>query len=119
MDTQEKFQPPEKIDVLRCGDCGREQLPPRVACVSCGSEQFEQTEIEPEGEIYSYTVIRIPPARYSDDAPYTIVAVELGEGLRLTGRLREASEAGPTAIGQPVRLIGEDDRGYWFERRSA
>lgn len=39
------------------------------------------------GKILSWTIIRTPPARFSDQAPYGVVLVELEDGLRVTAQL--------------------------------
>jgi len=39
------------------------------------------------GTIESWTVIRLPPADFSGQAPYPVVLVRLGNGTRLTAQL--------------------------------
>lgn len=39
------------------------------------------------GKILSWTVVRVPPADFSDQAPYPVVLVELDEGGRITAQL--------------------------------
>lgn len=39
------------------------------------------------GRIISWTVIRVPPADFIDQAPYPVVLVELDDGLRITAQL--------------------------------
>lgn len=39
------------------------------------------------GQIIAWTIIRIPPADFTDQAPYPVVLVELDTGSRLTAQL--------------------------------
>ena len=39
------------------------------------------------GKIVSWTVIRVPPADFTDQAPYPVVLVELTEGKRIIAQL--------------------------------
>jgi uncharacterized OB-fold protein len=40
-----------------------------------------------EGKIISWTLVRVPPAGYEQEAPYPVVLVELEIGKRLVGQL--------------------------------
>lgn len=39
------------------------------------------------GKILSWTVVRVPPADFSDQAPYPVALVELDRGGRMTAQL--------------------------------
>ena len=39
------------------------------------------------GKILSWTVVRVPPADFSDQAPYPVALVELDDGGRITAQL--------------------------------
>lgn len=39
------------------------------------------------GKIISWTIVRVPPADFSDQAPYPVVLVELDDGGRITAQL--------------------------------
>ncbi|MEK7119865.1 MAG: OB-fold domain-containing protein, partial [Patescibacteria group bacterium] len=39
------------------------------------------------GTIISWTMIRVPPAGFSDQAPYPVAVVKLNEGVRITAQL--------------------------------
>ena|SRR3990172_12996845 len=39
------------------------------------------------GVIVSWTIVRVPPADYGDQAPYPVVLLSLGNGKRLTAQL--------------------------------
>ena len=44
------------------------------------------------GKIVSWTVVRLPPAGFSDQAPYPVVVVELESGRRITAQLVDPSK---------------------------
>ena len=66
------------------------------------------------GSLYTFTTIRVPPAEFEDEAPYTIAVVELEEGLLLPARLEAAHDDKAVEIGAPVELASEDKRGTLF-----
>ncbi len=43
------------------------------------------------GKIVSWTVVRVPPAGFSDQAPYPVVVVELEGGKRIMAQLVDPS----------------------------
>lgn len=57
-----------------------------------------------EGRIISWTVIRVPPAGYEEEAPYPVVLVELEKGKRLTAQLVDWQEE-DLKIGQKVKAV--------------
>jgi uncharacterized OB-fold protein len=46
-----------------------------------------------EGIIVSWTIVRVPPAGFSNLAPYPVVVVDIGEGKRITAQLVDWSES--------------------------
>ena len=85
----------------RCQECGRASFPPSPGCPYCGSASFTWIEASGRGTVYSWVVVNLAlhPA-FTEDAPYTIVAVDLEEGPRIFGRLLPGVE--PSA-GMPLR----------------
>ena len=84
-----------------CETCGRHFFPPQPTCPHCGSDQWHPVRSTGTGKVYSWIVIHLAlhPA-FADDVPYTIVAAELDEGVRLFGRLKP----------KPGHEIAADDR---------
>jgi hypothetical protein len=58
------------------------------------------------GEVLSFTEISVTTPKFHGETPYTVVLVELAEGVQLTGQLRGAT-AEEVAIGDEVRLDTE------------
>lgn len=72
---------------IKCGGCGALAIPPRELCPACGERQWSPVRLSGDGEIASFTVIRIPPRGHAGDAPYAIAAVRLVEGVSVLGRV--------------------------------
>ncbi len=76
----------------RCRGCGSVYFPRALSCrhPRCADKQLQDTELGPQGTLYSVTVqaYRPPPLFAMDDwAPYALGLVELPEGLRLMAML--------------------------------
>jgi len=56
------------------------------------------------GKVITWTVIRVPPAGFSDQAPYAVALVRLENGLRLVCQITDA-DPDKISFGLPVRLI--------------
>lgn len=67
------------------------------------------------GKIISWTMVRVPPADFSDQAPYPVVLVELNGGERLTAQLvdwnAEDLNAGQNIITIVRRTIKPNNEG--------
>ena len=75
-----------RLVIQRCGDCGRLRHPPGPACPYCHSLECKPVEVSGKGKLYSYTVIRNPPAP-GFDGPAIVVIVELDEGVRVVSNI--------------------------------
>lgn len=97
----------------RCTACGVSSWPARAICHACGSPDSTQGPLAATGRLQSRTTVWI--ARPGIPAPYTIAMVELDDGVRVFGHLRDAAE---TPIGAAVRVVvgDEDVEGppFWF-----
>jgi len=58
--------------------------------------------------VASFTVIRVPPARLTAEAPYAVVVVRFPEGVQLLGRL-DGLPLEALRVGLPVRLVPSRD----------
>ena len=89
-----------------CQSCAGVHVPPRPTCPDCGGRDVVATEQPRTGTVVSYTEVRVPPAAFADEAPYTVAVVALDSGAHLTGRLDAPYEA--VAIDDRVRLTVRD-----------
>ena len=88
-----------RLMIQRCTNCGKLRHYPRLVCDSCYSTAVEWVEASGRGAIHSWTVAHhaYHPS-FAADLPYTLVTVDLEEGVRALGRWR----GGPPSIGQEV-----------------
>lgn len=56
------------------------------------------------GKILSWTIVRVPPADFSDQAPYPVILVELDDGGRITAQLVDWEDKN-LKIGQKVATV--------------
>ena len=104
---------PPRLTVYRCRRDGHLVMVRGDACPTCSRSDLEPHEVAGDGRVVVWTTIHIPPTRYAEEAPYTVVLVELEGGLRVMGRL--IGDAG-RALGTQVRLDHVDpERGPLFE----
>jgi uncharacterized OB-fold protein len=97
-----------RLVVQRCAGCGEPAVPPKRLCPACHGGEWERLTLGGEGEVASFTVIRVPPGRLAADAPYAIVVVRFPEGVSLLGRTTGlALEA--LRVGLPVRFVPPTD----------
>jgi uncharacterized OB-fold protein len=92
-----------RLTGIRCGGCGAIQVPPHEFCPECLARAWEPVPLAGDGEILSYTVIRVAPARHAAAAPYGVAVVRLHEGVSLIGRTVDIPLE-RLAIGLPVRF---------------
>lgn len=101
-----------RLELARCGNCGRWHQPPRPICPVCWSTDVRPTPVSGTGTIHLATFLHQgPPAEGVDySTPYPVVTVELDEqpGLRFTSTVVGAAQ-GDIEIGRRVELD-------WIER---
>ncbi len=78
-----------KLLGVRCNKCGRIYLPPRTLCSDCYSRDFEWTELPTKGKLLTYTVIHVAPEKFQSMTPYAVGVIELENGLKIPGMIRE------------------------------
>ena len=109
-----------RIMATRCRVCGAKYFPPQADCSKCLSSEVEWFELNPDGKLLTYTVVRFGPAGFETRSPYVIAIVELGDGLRMLGHVDHRIPEEEVRIGMklravPVRLDG-DRITYEFQR---
>jgi len=97
-----------EITVQRCTGCGELAVPPKAFCPGCGGTTWERRLLGGDGEVASFTVIRVPPAALAPEAPYAIVVVRMAEGASLLGRTDGIALDG-LRVGLPVRVAPPAD----------
>ena len=112
-----------KIMATQCRVCGAKYFPPQAECSKCLGSQIEWFELNPDGRLLTYTVVRYGPAGFENRSPYVIAIVELGDGLRMLGHLDHRITEQEVRIGMklkvaPIRLDG-DRITYEFQREDS
>lgn len=89
-----------QLVLQRCGHCGKVRHYPRLLCDQCYSREVEWIPASGRGRIHSWTVCHhVFHAGFAQDVPYTLVTVDLDEGVRAMGRWTGTQ----LAIGTPVQ----------------
>ena len=86
---------------FRCKQCDTTVFGPAVFCQSCTSRDVEPVELGTKGILYSYTIVRIPPAGWPGDIPYVLGQVELPQGPQVLAEVIDC-EHGDLKIGMDV-----------------
>ena len=84
---------------------------PRTHCPTCGSRALTWKTVSGEGQLYTYTVARVPTLpEFSDEMPQLLAVIELDEGVHLnTTMVGIAPEA--LRVGQRVRPVFDERPG--------
>jgi uncharacterized OB-fold protein/acyl dehydratase len=95
--------------IQRCSACNRLRHPPRPACASCGSFEWETVTASGWGTVYSFVVVHHPQVP-GFDYPLLIAVVELEEGTRLVADLIGVDPA-EVRVGMSVfaEMVAVDD----------
>ena len=89
----------------RCRACQSAIFYPRTVCPHCMSEDLEFVPSAGRGTIYSYTTLyRAGHPAFAADVPYTVVLVDLDEGVRVLADLVGSSPE-DVAVGLPVDVL--------------
>ena len=96
----------DKLLGLKCNACGNITCPPKMTCQECTSTDLEVVELGGKGKIQTFTSVHVASENRENEAPYTIVLVELDEGPWIMGNLIDIdpSKVGMELIGRKVKL---------------
>lgn len=92
-----------RMEAGKCKKCGKIFFPPRVICDSCKSREFEKINLQKEGKLLTYTIIRVAPTEFTDHAPYAMGIVELNEGVKILTQIADC-DFDKLEIGMPVKI---------------
>ncbi|MGD2066039.1 MAG: Zn-ribbon domain-containing OB-fold protein, partial [Candidatus Bathyarchaeota archaeon] len=84
-----KFTGKKRLMAAKCIECGTMMLPPKPMCTKCLSTSLKWIEADGNGKLLSYTIIYVAPEQFQDMVPYIVGIVDLGNGLRLPGMIRD------------------------------
>ena len=92
-----------RLEGQKCNGCGTIAFPRRMKCASCGKEEFTTVKVKDTGKVLSYTIIRVAPKQFSDEAPYAVGIVELDDKTRITAQIADV-EFDKLKIGMKVKI---------------
>lgn len=91
-----------------CERCGAAVFYLRTVCPVCTSEQLAVVAASGRGEIYSFTTqYRAAHPSFAADVPYTVVLVDLPEGVRVLADLVDCAPE-DVRVGMPVEVLFDD-----------
>ena len=88
---------------FRCKDCETTVFGPAVFCQSCTSTDLEPVELGIKGILFSYTIVRVPPAGWPGPVPYVLGQVELPQGPQVLAEVIDC-EHDDLKIGMAVEM---------------
>lgn len=83
---------PERYRMIgtKCSACGTMYFPKRYVCTRCRRKgRMEEKQLKGNGEVYSYTVVHVPPDGFEYSAPYVLAIIKLDEGPMITGQITD------------------------------
>jgi len=93
-----------RLEAEKCTKCGKIHYPPRLVCSECNAREFVPVVLPREGKVVTYTIVRVPPAGFTEQTPLPIALVELSNGVRLMVQIGDIEDPESVEIGMPVRL---------------
>ena len=98
----------------RCRRCGEHFFGDVPFCQNCTSDDLESVELSKSGTLYSYTIVRVPPAGWPGGVPYALGQVELPEGPHVLSEVIDCP-FDQLKVGMKLELallvVGEDGEG--------
>ena len=88
---------------MRCRRCGVTVFGPATCCQSCTAADLEGVALSAQGTLYSYTIVRVPPAGWPGPTPYVLGEVALPEGPHILAEVVDCPHDA-LRVGMPVAL---------------
>jgi len=103
-----------KLNIMKCGDCGEYTHPPRRICRHCQSENMTADAVAGTGAIDTYTINHqqwMPGL----ETPYVIARVRLDgvPGVYLTTNI-VGCPVDEVDFDDPVRVLFQEQDGIWY-----
>ena len=98
-----------RLTFQTCGKCGTPRHYPRPVCDRCYSMDVVWKDASGRGKVHSWTVAHHPfHPGFKGEVPYTLVTVDLEEGVRMQAQLKGADGKGgeikDLKLGLPVEV---------------
>ena len=92
-----------RYEAAQCTKCKKIFFPPRLVCNGCRGRDFEQVTLPRDGQVETFTVIRVAPSGFGDEAPYAVGIVNLDNDVKITAQIVDCDPEKIT-IGDRVRM---------------
>ena len=90
-------------EAAKSAKTGKVFFPPRLVEPGNGNRKFKPVKLEYEGELLTYTVIRVAPSGFEKLSPYALGIIELKGGGRITAQIADVP-VDDVKIGMKVRV---------------
>ena len=78
-----------RLTIQSCGKCGTKRHYPRPVCDRCYCLDVTWVDVSGRGTVHTWTVAHHPfHAGFKGEVPYTLVTVDLEEGVRMQAQLK-------------------------------
>lgn len=108
---------------FQCLECRVKVFGQATCCQSCSSSNLEPVEFSTSGILFSYTIIRVPPAGWPGPVPYVLGEITLPEGPHVLAEVIGIHEP-DLSIGmhmeltiQAVKVTGSDQEKATYKWR--
>ena len=96
-----------RLRLQRCADCKTVRHYPRPVCPSCYSMNAQWIDATGRGTVHSWTITHYAfHPGFKGDLPYTLLTVDLEEGVRMQAQARGIDPAA-LRVGLPVKVAYE------------
>ncbi len=82
---------------------GKTYIPKRLIDPETGDTEQETVRLPETGKVLTYTIIRIAPSQWGDNAPYALAIVEMTDGTRLMAQMTDVAME-DVKVGMEIRL---------------
>ena len=93
-----------RLEAGKCNGCGTAYFPPRLICPECKSKDFTKINLNSEGTLLTYTVVRVGSDKFSQQSPFAVGIVELNDGVKITAQLADV-DFEHLKIGLKVKMV--------------
>ena len=90
-------------EAVKSQKTGKVYFPPRQIEPGNGNRKFKPVKLEYNGEVLTYTVIRVAPQGFEKQSPYALAVIELDGGGRITTQVTDIP-VDDVKIGMKVRV---------------
>lgn len=93
-----------RLEAQKCEKTGNVFFPPRlVAPGTLDNSTLKPYKLPDDGEVFTFTIIEVPPSQFKDEAPYIVGIIKLEDDTKIMCQIADC-EPGDVKIGMKVKL---------------